>query len=556
MKHLLPALLLGFMPLVARAQTAPGWIQASVLTDPAGAFITPSLAADATGNTYVAGGFSQTITLAAGTTLTTQGGQDGYVAKYGPTGNLLWYRQLAGTGADYFQALVTDASGGVSLLGAAGDGAQLGTTTFAASSFGSSLVLARLDAQGAVLGLQEIGTGSLLAATSLARDPAGNLYLSGRFALDATFGSFSLSTPIGGTGYALDQFVVKLSATGTPLWAQQGGRVTISAGTYTPLFSSHLVAGAGGVYLNWTCNAAAGGFGSLALPAGLGDYDGLAVKFDLQGNPLWAKRVGGAGADYSSYGQLDAAGRFVLPGFSTAAGYFNNPSTVNNNIVSNGYVTVLDPATGAAAWTNTLVATSGGAFRDVAADASGNIYAAGHFVGQGTLGSTTLTSAGGFDAVVASYSANGTLRWTQKSSGTGDEIPAAIALDGTSRLTLVGGLSGSGQFGSVAVSAPVSTNGLASPFVARLGSIVTATRAGQAVAPLALYPNPAATTSGATLPALPVGTQLTLLNAVGRVVRQQVAAPTLSLAGLAPGFYEVQAVAPSGAQWTSRLVVE
>ncbi|MDJ0367456.1 hypothetical protein QMK33_20090 [Hymenobacter sp. H14-R3] len=551
MKHFF-TLLLSTLALQASAQSAPGWTSATSLpVSPAFSFA-PSIATDAAGNIYLASAFSQSATLAPGTVLTSQGLQDGVVAKYSPTGTLLWYRQLSGDGNDSFQKVIVDASGRVMLLGLVGDGAKLGTTTFNTSNFGSSLVLAQLDAQGQVQYVREVGSATLLIPASLASDAAGNYYVSGTFALSATFGSFSLTTPLT-TTYGLDQFVVKVSAAGAVQWAQQGA--SVPAGTGTPL--SHLVAEPGGnVYLVWTCPAVAGGFGSLALPAGKGDYDGLVVKFNPQGTPQWAQRVGGTGADLATFAGLDAGGRLVVPGFTAPAGSLVNPASVGAITATTGFVSVLEPTAGAVVWARDLQATLAGAYRSVAADAAGNIYLAGHFSGQGTLPGKTLTGAGGLDALVVSYAADGTLRWTQQSAGTGDEIPTAIALDGTGRPVVAGLLTNQGLFGSTALTSTATTSGSGTPFVAYMGSVITATRVGQAAAPLVLYPNPAALATSVTLPALPNGTQLTLIDGLGRIARRAVAGPTLPLAGLAPGLYVVQAMAPSGAQWASRLTVE
>jgi hypothetical protein len=557
MKHFF-TLLLGAITLQASAQTAPTWTWATSLQAVPAVSIAPSLAVDAVGNTYVAGGFSQTIALNGGTTLTSQGGQDGFVAKYDPAGNLLWSRQLKGTGNEYFQKLVADPSGGVTLVGLAGDGTQLSTSTFNTSNFSSSLILAQLDAQGQVQSLREIGAGSLLLPASIARDAAGSYYVSGSFALNATFGSITLTTPIEGASYGIDQFVVKVSAAGTPLWAQQGGRTFPAPAVPTAFFFNHLVVESGGnVYLTWTCGPTAGGFGSLAMPAGKGDYDGLVVKFDAQGTPLWAQRLGGAGADATAYASLDAGGRLAVPGLSAPTGSFGSSTTPPITIVTTGFVSVLEPTAGALVWSRELQATSAAAFRAVTADAAGNLYVAGHFAGQAALSGTTVPGASGLDALVASYSANGTLRWTQKSSGTGDEIPFSIAFDGTNRLVISGLLNGNGQFGSAATSTIVSASpNLGSPFIAQLGSVITATRAGQVAAPLALYPNPATAATAVSLPKLPTGTQLTLIDGLGRVTRRAAASPSLPLAGLAPGLYVVQAIAPNGEQWASRLTVE
>jgi hypothetical protein len=559
MRKLLP-FLISLLPLAASAQTAPNWASASSLPINPAFALQPSYAVDAAGNTYLASTFAQSVTLAPGTVLTSQEffpgipSRDGVVAKYSPTGSLLWYRQLTGPDNDSFQKVIIDASGNVMLLGLANDGAQLGTTTFNTSTSGSALVLTQLDAQGQVKYVREVGSATVLLPASLASDAAGNYYVSGSFGIEGNFGSFSLSTPTT-TTYGLDQFVAKVSAAGEVQWAQQGGRVMASS-TPTATTLSHLVADpSGNVYFVWTYAPSAGGFGGVAIPAAKGDYDGLVVKYNTQGAPQWAQRVGGAGADLAAFAGLDSNGRLVVPGLSAPAGTLASPASLGSTVATTGFATVLDPAAGAVVWSRDLQATSSGAYRSVTADAAGNIYLAGHFKGQGAVPGKTLMGTNSIDALIVSYSSSGTLRWTQQSSGSGDEIPVSIALDGTSHLVVPGIFNNGGLFGNTALTSTATAAGTGTPFVAYLGSVVAATREGQA-APLALYPNPAATTAAVHLPTLPAGTRFTLTDALGRVAHRQATGTTLPLQGLTPGLYVVQAIAPSGEQWASRLVVE
>ena len=554
MKHIF-TLLLSTLVLQASAQTAPSWTSAVSLPVSPAFTIQPSFATDAAGNTYLAASFTGSVTLAAGTVLTSQGLQDAVVAKYSPTGSLLWYKQLKGDYTDSFQKVIIDASGKITLIGMASDGALLGTTTFNTSNFGfGSLVLTQLDAQGQVQYIREIGSGSLLIPASLATDAAGNYYISGSFAVDATFGSIALTTPIA-TSIISDQFLVKMSAAGAVLWAQQGGSIGLGS-TATALPLSHLVADpTGNVYLVWTCPPVVGGFGSVAMPAAKGDYDGLVVKYNTLGVPQWAQRVGGAGADIATYAGLDGSGRLVVPGIAAPAGSLTNPATVGATVLTTGFASVLEPTAGALVWSRDLQATMAGGYRNMTADAAGNIYLLGQFSGQGTVPGKTLTSAGGIDALVVSYSSAGTLRWTQQSGGTGDETPVALTIDGTGRLAMPGLFNNNALFGTTALTSTATAASTGTPFVAYMANVVTATRAEQA-APLAFYPNPATTADAVRLPTLPAGTQLTLLDGLGRVARRQAAGATLPLAGLAPGLYLVQATAPSGAQWASRLTVE
>lgn len=542
------------LPLAASAQTAPSWASATGLPITPAFTIAPSFVTDAAGNTYLAASFTGSVTLAPGTVLTSQGFQDGVVAKYSPTGSLLWYKHLKGDYNDSFQKIILDASGKIALLGTASDGAQLGTVTFSTSTFGfGSMVLAQLDAQGQVQYVREVGSGTLLIPASLASDAAGNYYMSGSF-VEATFGSIALTTS-STTTISSDQFLLKMSAAGTVQWAQQGGRITLGA-TATALPYSHLVADpAGNVYFVWTSPPVVGGFGSVAMPAAKGDYDALVVKYNTQGAPQWAQRVGGAGADLNGYAALDGGGRLVVPGISAPAGSLTNPTTVGATVLTTGFASVLEPTAGTLVWSRDLQATMAGGYRGLTSDAAGNIYLLGQFSGQATIPGKTLTSAGGIDALIVSYSPSGTLRWTQQSGGTGDETPVALSIDGTGRLVMPGLFSNSATFGTTTLTSTATAASTGTPFVAYTGNVVTATRAEQA-APLACYPNPASSTASLKLPTLPAGTQLTLIDGLGRVLRREAASPMLPLAGLAPGLYIVQATALSGEQWVSRLTVE
>jgi hypothetical protein len=475
--------------------------------------------------------------------------RDGVIAKYSPTGDLLWYRQLGGTGNESFQKVIIDSGGKVTLLGLASDGAQLDTILFSSNAV-SPVVLVQLDTQGQVQYIHEVGNSTLLLLSSLASDASGNYYVSGSFAFDATFGRFALTTS-SATGRGLDQFVVKVSAAGTVQWAQQGCRIPFGLGIGTT--NSHLVTEPNGTtYFVWSLPPnATTGFGSQTLPAGRGDYDVLVIKISPQGTPQWTQRVGGTGTDIPTYAGLDAAGRLVVPGVTAPAGSLTSASSATT-----GVVTVLEPTAGNMVWTRDLPATLASAYGSVATDVAGNLYLAGYFSGQAMLPGKTLTGAGGFDALVVSYSPTGDLRWAQQSTGTGDEIPRHIALTNANRPVVAGLLTNGGQFGSTALSSQATVTGSYMAFVAYLSGITTATRAAVTATPLSLYPNPATATTTVKLPALPTGTELIFIDGMGRVARRVPASPALSVAGLAPGLYVVQATAPSGEQWASRLAVE
>ncbi|RZK22638.1 MAG: hypothetical protein EOO56_07820, partial [Hymenobacter sp.] len=114
-----------------------------------------------------------------------------------------------------------------------------------------------------------------------------------------------------------------------------------------------------------------------------------------------------------------------------------------------------------------------------AIDADANVLVAGYFTGKLTLGSTTLTSAGGQDLFVAKWlPASGTWAWAQRGGGTADDQAQGVAVSGTSVyltgfLTNTAGNASSVTLGSTTVngaSTVTGTTATADLFVAKFTS--------------------------------------------------------------------------------------
>ncbi|MBO2012700.1 hypothetical protein [Hymenobacter negativus] len=550
-------LLVAFHPAVAQL-APPTWGPAQAITSVDNLGVVGQVI-DAQGNMYIAGAFQTTVTLAAGTVLTSRGTSDGFVAKYSAAGTLVWVVQAGGPSYDRPAGLAIDATGTLHLVGNFANSVQVGTQTVSFAGTSPHFYVATITPQGQVSTLRQDGqpivatnTGTDASASGIALDAAGNEYVTGYLSGGpVAIGGTSLT---GSTAAAtrLEYFVVKYNAgTATALWARQGGRVPSVAGQtfYTPAL---VVSPAGEAYLIATFPTGTGAFGALPLPTEQGSFDVGVVKYNAQGTEQWVRRSGGAGADQARYATLDGSGRLaVASSFSGAASFGGQVLTGTGT--RSGALLVFDALSGAELWGRALTGTTTAFYGDAVTDAAGNFYLVGTFDGTGAAGAGALTSAGGTDAVVVSYSPQGAFRWQQQSTGSADEMAFSIRLDNAQRLRVVGSFIGTAQLGSTALTGQSTTN--VNVLVAQLAALPLAARVPQAAQPLGLSPNPA---HGETLlPLLPIGTQLTLTDALGRVVRPNVtAAPVLSLLVLAPGLYHVLATAPDGRRWASRLQVE
>ena len=111
---LLATLLLLTLHLPAAAQ-APVWQSVRAVAVPTVPALSKSsevraTAVDAAGNVYLAGNFKNSVTL-GGTTLTSLGGYDVFVAKFNPaTNQFVWAQRAGGTNNDFANALAVSGS--------------------------------------------------------------------------------------------------------------------------------------------------------------------------------------------------------------------------------------------------------------------------------------------------------------------------------------------------------------------------------------------------------------------------------------------------------------
>lgn len=534
----------------ARAQTAPPswkWVHSQRQHPQLGA---SSLASDSQGNVYVAGAYLDSVRLGPGTVFKHSYG--GYLAKYSTAGALVWARELTGTTGG---RIILDAAGNLYLGGTVSGGAtalQIGSLSVPATKLVFCGYLAKLDAQGNPQWLRTVGSGTTgdCEVGDMGLDASGNIYLSGLLTGTVNFGAFTLSTGGPATSSPNDVFLLKLDPQGTPLWGRQGGRTTT---TYSTSVSLTVSAG-GDCYLTGATALDTAPFAGLPLPAKGGFCDVLLLKYNTQGAPQWLQRYPAGAAEELGIAHgavLDGLGRLVVPLEYKGRLNLGSQTLDAGNAVRNGALATFDAATGNLVWVASMQSPAYSFGYAVAADAANNLYFLGEFSYSTIIGGQTLTTPLGRAGVVACFSPQGTMRWVKQVA---DAEPYLVAIGG-GQLSVAGTYQGAPAFDNLVLPqynyTLTQSNGL---FVAQFGTLALAERSGQSAQPLALFPNP--TRSSVTLPALPPGTQVYLTDALGRTVLRPSSLPVVNVGSLAPGLYQVQAVAPNGQHWHSPLAVE
>lgn len=165
----------------------------------------------------------------------------------------------------------------------------------------------------------------------------------------------------------------------------------------------------------------------------------LIVKYDSNGNALWARSVtatmAGSASEFDAVavdgmgnvyaaGEQDGTDTFTYGNMVTAAGL-----AASTNIILVKY----DPA-GAVQWARTVTAgTNRSRFNGLAVDGAGNVYAAGSLFGNTALGfgnSITATGAqsNGTSLLLVKYNGMGMAQWATSAGGNGSEL-FGVAVD-------------------------------------------------------------------------------------------------------------------------------
>ncbi len=237
---------------------------------------------------------------------------------------------------------------------------------------------------------------------------------------------------------------------------------------------------AGNIYL-------VGDFGSAALTVGAttltntgaGFWDIYVIKYDKDGNVLWAKNFGGTNHDAATAIATDSQGNFYITGtyqYSIAIG-----STVLANADTSSFFAKFDP-NGNALWAKTQTEnTSNWIAGDMTVDASGNVYLAGQY-GMATLtfGSVSVTNENFIDANykhawVGKFDGNGNCIWLRAAQSAANNTFGSMAnnvrVDSSGNVYIAGRFSNNSiNFGTVAFTKTASYDYNSNMFIVKYDS--------------------------------------------------------------------------------------
>ncbi len=200
------------------------------------------------------------------------------------------------------------------------------------------------------------------------------------------------------------------------------------------------------------------------------DDDGFVAKVDTLGNVIWLVRFSGATHQRPQAIALDAAGNvFVAGRFRTQLTI--GPSTTLNAVGWDAFIVKLDPD-GAPVWTTTAGGDGDADVLAIDVAADGAVAVAVEVSGNVDFGIRNLTVGSANNGFASLLDASGTPVWVASEQSLNDASSNAVAID-DSRVFIGGEFSGTANVSGAAVTAVGNSDGLVIAYNRRSGNIMS-----------------------------------------------------------------------------------
>lgn len=449
---------------------------------------------DAAGNTYITGRIEGVVDFdPSGATFTLNAFQHCFLAKYNPSGNLLWANVLSGTGTSFGNGLGVDVSGNIFVTGYFNGVVDFDPSaiTNTASVIGTSdLFLSKFDSNGNLLWNKTIGGGSTqVNSNDLKVTPAGEVIVTGEFGQSVDFDASAGTSSLTSAG-SQDVFVMKYDALGAYVWAFKIGDINGDSGAGLEVDAS------GNIYITGQIQNSPDFDPSAATATfvPIGQEDVFIAKYSSTGLFVWADVLGGSLKDVGYRLKLDASGDLLITGIMQSTILDADPSAIVSNLIKvgtgvfNTFLGKYNSNTGALIWaknTGGNGATGIGAY-SITSDQVNNIYLCGFFDGStdfdftpGTTLLTPITSGGGTDMFIAKYDNLGNYILAQNigggTSSTMDNEAYSININSSNEIIVSGNYISTPDFDFSAATNTLSNNGGKDFFIAKYTQCISPT---------------------------------------------------------------------------------
>ena len=295
-------------------------------------------------------------------------------------------------------------------------------------------------------------------------DNNGNTIVTGTFRDTVNFnppnaGTFT-SLMQSATQFSSDVFVAKYDASGNYLWAKTIGGNTQDEAAGVKVDAQGNIYLLAHFYDSVDYDNAPGWQGFMAQP-GLSDI--ILMKYDSNGNIIWAKQIGGPSGDKAVDLALDNQNNIIItgtffgtadfdpsPAFDTLTYITIAPCSFQTPCTPDMFVAKYD-SNGNHIWAKQIGSPNNENPRNIECDRNGNIYISGIFVLSSDFNlnntpSAVLNSVGTSDVYIAKYAPNGNYIWAKQLGSSSSMNINDLKFDDDDNFVITGGFQGNTDF--------------------------------------------------------------------------------------------------------------
>ena len=303
------------------------------------------------------------------------GADDLIMAKYNPSGGLLWERLLGGTSVEYVKAAAVDSLDNIIAVGyTSSDGAG-----------GYDILIAKYNSSGTLQWDRTLGGTGTDYGRGVTIDSSDNIIVVGQTNSDGAGGD--------------DILLAKYNSSGTLQWDRTLGGSSLERGYGVAVDSSDNIIVSGQTQSD-----------------GAGSDDILLAKYNSSGTIQWQRTLGGTGGDDGRGVAVDSSDNIIVFGHTESEGAGNNDLLVAKYNSS-----------GTIQWQKLLGGASVDNAIGITVDSSNNIIISAN---------TQSDGAGGYDILVAKYNSSGTLQWDRTLGATATDIGYGVAVDSLDNIVI------------------------------------------------------------------------------------------------------------------------
>lgn len=399
---------------------------------------------DATGNTYITGYFNEEATFGSFyQPLIDLQSKEVFVAKIDPQGNYLWAKRGSNHYDDRGLGICLDPMGNVYVTGTCWGGIIFDSLNVYNSTFYTDQIFVlKLDTNGNEIWLKNAGVDESGypynddQGFDLTADSNGNIYVTGFLSnhdftdLYANFDALQIIVP------ADDSlaFIAKLSNAGVWQWVRTYGGLDDARDNRITTDNENNIYVTGGFRGTQT-------FGTTTLTS-YGGSDVYVVKYDDQGNFMYAKSAGSPLDDRGNDIAFDHTDHLYITGEFKAKAIFGNDTINNNGSDDDRDIFVARMSkTGVFEWVKKAGSNSGGdRGNGIVVNNTGNVFVTGQYKDTAKFGGfiEVYTSPGDIQVFIAAIDSLGKWRWVLNGGSTVDDRGNGITCDNDCNVFLDG----------------------------------------------------------------------------------------------------------------------